>query len=109
MRRPTALRSSRGLIFFLIVSPMAVYYSQCDFRREHSYSQSPLDFIAQAALCGQLARRVLVNHVGEPKLRSAVGSVYGLLPPDFVGSDGSEKPQNEGQKYLWECWQDMKR
>ena len=38
-----------------------------------------------------------------------VGSIYGLLPPDFVSSDGSEKPQNEGQKYLWECWQDMKR
>src|SRR5713226_3110815 len=38
-----------------------------------------------------------------------IGSIYGLLPPDFVSSDGAEKPQNEGQKYLWECWQDMKR
>ena len=38
-----------------------------------------------------------------------VGSIYGLLPPDFVSSDGAEKPQNEGQKYLWECWQDMKQ
>lgn len=38
-----------------------------------------------------------------------VGSIYGLLPPDFVSSDGGEKPQNEGQKYLWACWQDMKR
>lgn len=37
-----------------------------------------------------------------------VGSMYGMLPPDFVSSDGAEKPQNEGQKYLWECWQDMK-
>ena len=35
--------------------------------------------------------------------------MYGMLPPDFVSSDGSEKPQNPGQKYLWECWQDMKR
>ena len=38
-----------------------------------------------------------------------IGSIYGLLPPDFVSSDGAKKPQNEGQKYLWECWQDMKR
>src|SRR5437763_16751146 len=38
-----------------------------------------------------------------------VGSIYGLLPPDFVSSDGSEKPQNAGQEYLWRCWQDMKR
>ena len=30
-----------------------------------------------------------------------VGSMYGLLPPDFVSCDGAEKPQNEGQKYLW--------
>jgi hypothetical protein len=30
-----------------------------------------------------------------------VGSIYGLLPPDFVSSDGGEKPQNDGQKYLW--------
>ena len=37
-----------------------------------------------------------------------VGSIYGMLPPDFVSSDGAEKPQNDGQKYLWECWQDMK-
>ena len=38
-----------------------------------------------------------------------IGSIYGLLPPGFVSSDGGEKPQNVGQKYLWECWQDMKR
>lgn len=38
-----------------------------------------------------------------------VGSMYGLLPPDFVSCDGAEKPQNEGQRYLWECWLDMKR
>jgi hypothetical protein len=37
-----------------------------------------------------------------------VGSIYGMLPPDFVSSDGAEKPQNDGQKYLWDCWQDMK-
>ena len=38
-----------------------------------------------------------------------VGSIYGLLPPDFVSSDGSEKPQNEGQRYLWRCWEDLKQ
>jgi hypothetical protein len=38
-----------------------------------------------------------------------VGSMYGLLPPDFISSDGSEKPQNPAQIYLWACWQDMKR
>jgi hypothetical protein len=38
-----------------------------------------------------------------------VGSTYGLLPPDFVSCDGSEKSQNEGQKYLWACWEDLKR
>jgi len=37
-----------------------------------------------------------------------VGSIYGMLPPDFVSSDGAEKPQNDGQRYLWDCWQDMK-
>jgi hypothetical protein len=37
-----------------------------------------------------------------------VGSIYGMLPPDFVSSDGAEKPQNVGQKYLWDCWQNMK-
>jgi len=35
--------------------------------------------------------------------------MYGLLPPGFISCDGAEKPQNEGQKYLWECWQDMKQ
>lgn len=38
-----------------------------------------------------------------------IGSVYGLLPPAFISSDGSEKPQNDGQKYLWNCWEDMKQ
>jgi hypothetical protein len=33
-----------------------------------------------------------------------VGSIYGVLPPDFVSSDGAEKPQNAAQKYLWDCW-----
>lgn len=32
------------------------------------------------------------------------GSLYGLLPPEFEKSDGSICPQNEPQKYLWECW-----
>jgi len=38
-----------------------------------------------------------------------VGSMYGLLPPDFISCDGAEKVQNDGQKYLWECWEDLKR
>jgi hypothetical protein len=32
------------------------------------------------------------------------GSVYGMLPPDFVTSDDGAKKQNPGQRYLWECW-----
>jgi len=38
-----------------------------------------------------------------------IGSMYGLLPRDFISCDGAEKPQNEGQKCLWECWNDLKR
>jgi hypothetical protein len=38
-----------------------------------------------------------------------VGSMYGMLPPDFISTDGSEKPQNPAQRYLWECWVDMKQ
>lgn len=34
------------------------------------------------------------------------GSIYGLLPPDFVTFEDVPKPQNAGQKYLWECWED---
>lgn len=33
-----------------------------------------------------------------------VGSVFGLLPPKFITSDGHEATPNIGQKYLWECW-----
>lgn len=33
-----------------------------------------------------------------------VGSIFGLLPPDFVTSAGALQPQNVGQKHLWECW-----
>jgi hypothetical protein len=32
------------------------------------------------------------------------GSIFGMLPPDFVTSEGVIKPQNDGQKYLWGCW-----
>lgn len=34
------------------------------------------------------------------------GSVFGLLPPDFLTSDGRPVTLNTGQKYLWECWRD---
>jgi len=36
-----------------------------------------------------------------------IGSIFGLLPPDFVANDGSEVRQNAGQQYLWECFSDM--
>lgn len=32
------------------------------------------------------------------------GSIYGMLPPDFTTFEGVERPQNVGQKYLWDCW-----
>jgi len=35
------------------------------------------------------------------------GSIYGMLPPDFKTFEDVEKPQNTGQKYLWECWLDF--
>jgi hypothetical protein len=35
------------------------------------------------------------------------GSIYGMMPPGFVASDDAEKKQNPGQRYLWECWEDM--
>jgi predicted phosphodiesterase len=35
------------------------------------------------------------------------GSIYGMLPPDFVASTGQPVPQSRVQKYLWECWLDM--
>lgn len=35
------------------------------------------------------------------------GSIYGLLPANFVTSDGAPKLQNPGQAYLWECWKHL--
>lgn len=32
------------------------------------------------------------------------GNAYGLLPPGFIDSTGTEIGLNTGQKYLWECW-----
>ena len=37
-----------------------------------------------------------------------VGSKYGMLPPEFPLADKSIRSQNAGQKFLWECWLDMK-
>lgn len=34
------------------------------------------------------------------------GSVYGLLPPDFVTLEGNEVRQNLVQRWLWSCWED---
>lgn len=36
-----------------------------------------------------------------------VGSSKGLMPPNFVDSEGNVQTQNEGQKYLWACFQNM--
>ena len=33
------------------------------------------------------------------------GSIFGLLPPGFMRSDGGEATLNAGQQYLHECWQ----
>lgn len=33
------------------------------------------------------------------------GSIFGMLPAKFETSEGVIKPQNAGQRYLWECWQ----
>lgn len=35
------------------------------------------------------------------------GSIFGMLPPNFLTSEGIPKIQNAGQKYLWECWIDF--
>lgn len=35
------------------------------------------------------------------------GSVFGLLPKNFITSEGIPKLQNAGQKYLWDCWIDF--
>jgi Calcineurin-like phosphoesterase len=36
-----------------------------------------------------------------------VGSIYGLMPPNFVCSADYEVKLNPGQQYLYECWKDM--
>jgi hypothetical protein len=33
-----------------------------------------------------------------------VGSIYGLMPPDFISSDDREVALNLGQVHLWNCW-----
>jgi len=33
------------------------------------------------------------------------GSIYGMLPPNFVCSDDAPRAQNPGQQYLWRCWE----
>ena len=33
-----------------------------------------------------------------------VGSIYGMLPPDYEAEDGTRVGQNPGQRYLWDCW-----
>ena len=35
------------------------------------------------------------------------GSIYGMLPPNFVASTGQPVPQHAWQEYLWECWLHM--
>jgi hypothetical protein len=35
------------------------------------------------------------------------GSIFGMLPVDFITAEGIPKLQNPGQKYLWECWIDF--
>ena len=35
------------------------------------------------------------------------GSISGLLPPAFETSEGIIQPQNAGQQYLWDCWQNF--
>jgi hypothetical protein len=37
------------------------------------------------------------------------GSIHGMMPPGFVTSDGAPKPQNAGQKFLWQCWLDLEQ
>lgn len=34
------------------------------------------------------------------------GHIFGILPPDFVTSEGRTINLNAGQRYLWQCWQD---
>lgn len=35
------------------------------------------------------------------------GSIFGLMPPDFINRADGRADQNAGQKYLWKCWIDM--
>lgn len=35
------------------------------------------------------------------------GSLFGMLPPNFMTSEGVRKLQNPGQQYLWRCWMDF--
>lgn len=35
------------------------------------------------------------------------GSIFGMLPPEFITAEGIPKIQNAGQVYLWECWLDF--
>jgi hypothetical protein len=35
------------------------------------------------------------------------GSVFGMLPPDFITAEGVPKLQNSGQRYTWDCWLDF--
>lgn len=63
---------------------------------------------------GTLAGAFLYNHNRDVLLKRIVvvsdlhvGSLYGLLPPDYVTSEDIPKPQNPGQVYLWECWKDF--
>jgi hypothetical protein len=37
-----------------------------------------------------------------------VGSVFGMMPPGFTTSEGINPPLNMGQKYLLDCWEDIK-
>jgi hypothetical protein len=37
-----------------------------------------------------------------------VGSASGILPPDYVTSEGITMPLNTGQRYLWDCWLDFR-
>ncbi|KKL99951.1 hypothetical protein LCGC14_1809330 [marine sediment metagenome] len=36
-----------------------------------------------------------------------VGSIFGMIPPNFRRSDDAVAPQNPGQRYLWRCWVDL--
>jgi hypothetical protein len=35
------------------------------------------------------------------------GSIFGMMPPGFIGKAGAVINQNPGQKYLWECWEHL--